>query len=376
MSKLVPIFVLSMVLAAAAEYLSVCREDSFGNRYYVYKNRLLIFVLALTMAVFVGLRTRYNDTTAYTHMYELIDASVPISYGINWLEIGDNPGFTFVSRALRHLHVPSQSYLMLFALATICIYIWFIWKYSDHIWFSVYLFITMGCYIFAMAAVKQCIAVAFCLIATDRAINKKYIAFVLWTLIASSFHAYSLMYLLLPVLSFKPWSKGSYFLLAITGLLGVSLQSLLGTIVNITSLLGEEYDVSSFAGDGVNIFRVAVVWAPVALSFFSRRNLQARDDRAVNLITNLSMISAMIMFIALFGTANYFARLANYFLIFQTITLPLVLNAFTKESKWLLSAVIAACYFVYFYYSTAIMYGGFDRLFDSIGLVEYLKQVF
>ena len=39
------------------------------------------------------------------------------------------------------------------------------------------------------------------------------------------------------------------------------------------------------------------------------------------------------MFIALFGTANYFARLANYFLIFQTLALPWMLSYFDYKSK-------------------------------------------
>lgn len=375
MSKIIPIFIVSMVIAGLYEYFSVKKENNLGNVYYFYKNRMCYIVVTIMMAAFVGLRTSYNDTITYRNVYEQISRGTSVSEGINWLKIGDNPGFNFVNHILKNAGITTQNFLMIYAIITIGIYIWFIRKYSDHFMFSLFLFITMGCYAFTMAAIKQCVAVAFCLVATDRAINKKYIRFVVWVLVASTFHAYSLMYMLVPLFTFKPWTRKSYLLLGISAFIGISLQSLLGTVVNITTMLGEEYDISSFNGDGVNIFRVAVVWAPVLLSALARRNIQTRNDRAVNIIVNLTMINAVIMFIGLFGTANYFARLANYFLIFQTITLPLLLNAFTKESRRIVTITIVMCYLLYFYYATAIMYGGFDAGFSRMGIVEYVRQL-
>ena len=375
MSKIIPIFILSMIIAGMYEYFSVKKENDLGNIYYICKNRICYIILTVVMAVFVGLRTSYNDTITYRNVYEQISRGTSAFAGINWLKIGENPGFNFVNHILKNVGITTQNFLMIYAIITIGIYIWFIRKYSDHFMFSIFLFITMGCYVFTMAAIKQCVAVAFCLVATDRVINKKYIRFVLWVLIASTFHAYSLMYLLIPLFTFKPWTRKSYFLLGISVFVGVSLQSLLGTVVNITTMLGEEYDISSFSGDGVNIFRVAVVWAPMLLSILARKNIQARNARDINVIVNLTMINAVIMFIGLFGTANYFARLANYFLIFQTITLPLLLNAFTKESRRIVTIIIVMCYLLYFYYATAIMYGGFDSGFNRIGIVEYVRQL-
>ena len=375
MSKLIPVLIVALFCAIMSENFSFRREDEYGV-YYVHKNRIIVILLIMIMAIFAGLRTSYNDTITYKNVYEQLVVGKNAFEGINWLKIGDNPGFTFVNQILKNNAVSTQNFLMLYALITVGIYIWFIRKYSNHFALSMYLFVTMGCFVFAMAAIKQCIAVAFCLVATDRAVNKKYIRFILWVLLAATFHAYSFMYLLIPLLTFKPWSRRSYLLLGIAGMLGVSLQSLLGNLVDITTMLGEEYDMASFSGDGVNIFRVGVVWAPVLLSFFTRRFLQKKNDRAVNIIVNLTMINAMIMFVGLFGTANYFARLANYFLIFQTIALPFMIDAFTKESRRTLTTIIVICYWAYFYYATAIMYGGFDAGFTRIGLGEYLNQLF
>lgn len=92
------------------------------------------------------------------------------------------------------------------------------------------------------------------------------------------------------------------------------------------------------------------------------------------LIFNLSMLNAEIMFVALFGTANYFARLANYFLIFQTLTLPWLLRFFRPSARRMLTVCIVVCYVLYFYYQSAIVLP-FDFLFDRVDLIDYIKTL-
>lgn len=375
MTKLIPIILFSLAFAIAADYSSIIKLDHFQNNYYVYKNKFFVVILALGMAVFVGLRTNYNDTVAYINTYEN-SMSESLFANIEWLKPGNNPGYILLVRIFRHFNISTQNYLMFYALVTICIFIWFIRKYSDNFWLSVFLFIAMGCYTFTLAALKQTFAIALCLIATDRAIQKKYFHFIIWILLASLFHAYSIIYFVVLFVAFTPWTAKTYYLLIATGIIGTSLQLLLGTVINVTAMLGDEYDIDSFSGEGVNVFRVAVVWAPIILSFVSKKNIQQRKDRKTNIIVNLCMINAMIMFIGLFGTANYFARLANYFLIFQTITLPLLLNAFDTRSKKILTIIIILCYGAYLYYSMGIMYGGFDASFRAISFADYIKQLF
>ena len=64
---------------------------------------------------------------------------------------------------------------------------------------------------------------------------------------------------------------------------------------------------------------------------------------------NLSFLNGEIMFVALFGTANYFARLANYFCIFPVIALPRLFNMVPPKWRVLLKMVAIVCYFLFFY---------------------------
>ena len=115
-------------------------------------------------------------------------------------------------------------------------------------------------------------------------------------LIAALIHPYALMYLLVPFMEFRPWTKRTYWILTIFLAAGFLLRPLIGTVVNITALLGEEYTASSFTGEGVNIFRVLVCNVPLALSFLYRKKLFVNTSKTENLIVNLAMLNGVIMF--------------------------------------------------------------------------------
>lgn len=373
MSKLLPIFIFGIILAYVSDRRAIVEFDSYGDRVYRKKDKLIFFIIAVVLAIFVGLRTTYNDTKTYIYGYEALSSGLANLLTID-LSLGSNPGFWVVNTIIKTIGFSTQSFLMFYAIITVGIYLWFIRKYSDNIWLTVFLFFTMGCYTFTMAAIKQCVAVAFCLVATDRCLQNKKLSFVLWVLIASTFHPYSLMYLIIPLLNFEAWSGKTYLFLIIFLIIGLSLQPLLGTVVDITTMLGEEYDATTFTGEGINVFRLAVVWVPVVISFFTRRYLKANNSKADNIILNLTILNAEIMFVGLFGTANYFGRLANYFLIFQALCLPHLFKAFNDTSRKLITSACIIGFLLYFYYANVINQN-FDSMFNYVPFINYIKSI-
>ncbi|MCC8104211.1 MAG: EpsG family protein [Clostridiales bacterium] len=371
MSELLPIVIFIFFMALLMEAHSA-RNIETGE--YVRKDIFFCVIMTIVMIAFVGLRTQYNDTGTYIHSYELVCASSSPFSDISWT-IGDNFGFNFVNACLASLGVSTQSFLMLYAIVTVAIYVWFIRKYGGNMPACMMLLVVDGGYIFALAAMKQCIAVAFCLIATDCAFRKKWAPFVIWILIAMTFHPYSFLYLVIVLLRFQPWLRRTWYLLGLSLAAGALLQVLVGGIISVTSMLGESYTTESFAGEGVNVFRVMVAWVPVVLSFMVRREIDVKKEPIQSIILNLSMIRAMIMFIALFGTANYFARLANYFSIFPCISIPWLIGKFEIDNRKLLTFAAIAGYTVYFIYGSA-----FNQVFDNnyarITIGEYVRSFF
>lgn len=371
MSKLIPITIASIVLALLSHRFS--SYSRIKNR-YIRKERFFFGIMAVAMILFVGLRTSYNDTYTYQTIYNGISLDNGLFTNIKWLEIGGNPGFAFVSRLLKYCGFSTQSFLMFFAAISVGTFLWFIRKYSCNLPLSIFLFIAFAGYIFSLAAMKQCMAMALCLVATDRAIRGKYISFVLWVLTASLFHPYSLMYLLVPFLMFRPWSMKTVIMFAAFALAGVFLQNLLGSIVDITDLIGESFKTENLIGEGVNPFRLAMIAVPVLLSFITRSVIRQENDRVQNLMLNLTMLNAEIMFVALFGTAIYFTRLANYFIIFQAISIPWLFTHFERKSKIFITTMAVICYGLFFVYSQAI-HETFDAHYYSISVWEYLASL-
>ncbi len=216
-----------------------------------------------------------------------------------------------------------------------------------------YLFFFFGGFIFAQAAIKQSMAMALGCWWFKFAVERKWKKFILTTVIASLFHPFAIIYFLIPFMTFKPWSGKTYFWIIGSIAVSLSLDTLFGTIVDITDIMGAPYDENSFSGEGVNIFRVLVCFVPTILSFLFKERLHSDENRTANLMMNLTMLNGLIMFVGIFGTANYFARLANFFLPFQLIAIPWITSKMNREDKILVTAIALIGYFLFFAYENA-----------------------
>lgn len=373
MLELIPIFLTGMFLTALSEGASHYTRDPYGRRIYRVKDKFFFTLMVVVLVFFCGLRTTYNDTETYIFNY-LVTPSAYLDLNINW-SIGANPGYNIIRTLFRYWGVPVNVYLMFYAIITNGIYLWFIRKYTNNILLSMFLYFTLGCYTFTFAAIKQCVAVAFCLLAVESYLQDKKLGYIAWIVVAMLFHPYSFLFFAIFLLDFEPWSgRTAIFLLLSVGL-ALCLRPLMSIIVGVAAMIGEEYTMDTFTGGGVNGLRVLVVWAPLLLSYLTKNGLTAHPSRETNLFFNLSLLNAAIMFIGLFGTANYFARLANYFLIFQVLLIPEVLRNFNASSRKLILGIMTVAYLVFFWYSN-IIYGGFDFMYSRITLGEFFEQLF
>lgn len=372
-SGLWPFFFSSLGLAFFYDIASTKKEGKLGEKIYIKKDKFFFLILAVACSVFIGLRYWCNDTGEYRQIYEyLVSSKGSVFNGIVW-SLGESPAFSLVNTIIKHIGFNSQDYLMLYSVATNSIYIWFLRKYSPDFLLSFFLFWTLGTFMFTAAAMRQCISIALSLIGIDRFIRKKYIPFVLWIALASLFHTFAFLFLIAVFLNFKPWTKITWFMIILFAAGGLLLQVASSTLVSVASFLGKEYADGSFSGEGVNIFRLLVAWAPIALSFLVRNELSQSGEKIDNLFMNFSTLNAAIMFAALFGTANYIARTANYFQIFQALSIPWILKFFNRETRTLLKPVIIICYFAYFLY-TFLIYTPFNSYFSKMSLMEYIQM--
>lgn len=382
MKEILPIFISTMVLVLFSQLFSP-RDPMTQN--YVHKEKLFYIIATISMVLFVGLRTRYNDTSTYKETYIWLineEGSLlqrPGGGTIDWLALGTNPAFTFVQNIFKHLGFSTQTFLLLFSIFYIVVFMWFIQKYSKNFFFSVFLFFTLGLFSFSCAAIKQCTAISFGLIAIDMYFSRKRKWWIIPIIIGSLFHPYVLLFLIVPFVRFKPWTNKSYWLVGGFFFVGITLQVLMRTLIDITTMLGESYADDEFAGAGVNPLRVLVYLVPIALSFIIRKEREfdnSDEDIILNVFTNLSMINGLLMFIALFGSAIYFGRLSDYFTIFSIVVIPYLIS---KLKNGLSTIVYLAAFILYFiFFSYECLNGGldtFDNLFKKITVKEYIESL-
>lgn len=330
----------------------------------------IVVLLIAYLSLFAGLRTAYNDTYTYMSSYRAMAAFPAILTDFSW-ELGDNPGFTLLNSMMKAAGFSAQTFVLTYSILFVAAAVSFLKKYSSSFTLSIFLFVCAHGYLFSLAAMKQCASIAIGLMAIPRMLKQKWISYVLIISLAATFHPYILLFLLMPLLRFKPWTGGTWILLLTAVGAGLFLPQIIGTVVDAAALLGDGYDATKFIGEGVNIFRVLVASVSVLLTLVFRR-LVIGNDTQDNIFINCCFLYASIMFVGLFGTANYFGRLANYFFIFPAIVLPMILKKLSARDRRFLTVSMVACYLVYFYYGNAIN-ENFAQEFSRITVWNYLS---
>ncbi|MDD6069908.1 MAG: EpsG family protein [Clostridiales bacterium] len=368
------LWILMLSAVGLAEIYQRAHNKSQLVVYAESKISLIFICMTLLLGGYLGLRTGYNDTTTYTGMYEVMKP-FPEFWNTYHLSFNYDPGFNLCNGIMKTLGVSTQNWLMIYALVTVGLYLHFIRKIGDDYTSNVFLFLCVGAYMFAGAAIKQSIATAICLCALPYALEKKWIRFAILVFIGMTFHFYAVVYFIVPFLMFRPWTKKTAVLLMGTLFTAVSMKVVLPILVGITSGLGEVYTVEEFSGQGVNIFRVLVCNIPTILAVFYHEKLFDGSTNKENLMFNLAMVNGCIMFIGMFGTANYFARLANYFVMAQAVVLPWIINKLSKENGKYIKIMMVIGYLCYFYYSNNVVFGKFQGM-GNLTLLEYFQQAF
>lgn len=342
------------------------------------RSRLVYGVLVMILICFAGFRGSYNDTWNYRDNYTYLVKGFPEAWeDFSW-ELGDNVAFELIQSWMKTYDTDVHLLLFFFSFWTILFYMYFLRKYAEDYTLTMYFFFAMGCYIFNLAAIKQCMATAFCLLSIPYALDKKWGRYLLLVLVGMLFHPYAVMYLIVPAMTFKPWTRATYWLLLMVIVGGFLFQPMLGKIIDITTAIGEEYTESTFSGAGVGILRILVCWAPVILSFVYRNILFTNSTNAENLLVNLCMVFAGIIFVGQFGTALYFGRLSYYFLPAAVVALPWMLTKIRRKNPQdgiLITVLAVFLYFIFFYFSNTVE-NHFATAYEALTPGAFLKILF
>ena len=348
-----------------------------GKKHFMLRKADLFMVIAIVwMTCFSFLRTSYNDTGNYIVSWRNAKNVKDFIADGDLLDLTGNPlsllwesfAHTFISNY--HIYFLPPALLSSFAVIRL------FKRYSTSPAFSALIFFSIGTYIMYVAAMKQCFAMFFLLLAIPYAVDKKYIKFYILVIIAILFHTHAFMFLILPFLFDKPWGKVTWAGLVVTIFAMLTYDMTLGAFMRYAQSIGALVDEGElFDGHQINILRVFVYWVPSIMALVFRKRLFTDSKQEENLFANMAIVSSIILMLGTVQAANLFARMAAYFEIAQAITIPwMIKKVFEKKSAQVISIAACCCYFIYFLYEFGVS-KKFGTDYSAISLFEFVAEL-
>lgn len=361
MLKLLSLIVLCTLVSAIIDIANTRRNDVRLTIKQDVVSKIIYYAILISLILFSGMRTTYNDTTAYTHAFTLTDVS---NISLSTLFEGYG-GFTLLQQLIyKYISVDPQMLLLLVSVILNVLFLSFIRNHCEFFSESLFLYF-IGIYVFTMAGIKQSIAMAISLVAIEKMINRKYIGFVFFIIIAMMFHPYIVVLLVLPFLKKKAWGKNTAFVL----LVGIVAALNLDNILEFAGLIGKDYDIETFEDYTINPFRVVIEAIPIFVYLLSLRKIRINNNNEyVTLGINMSLIRFFMIFLGLFFNPVYFGRIGSYFGVLDMIVIPIVLNKPELRNDRM-GAILK-----YSYYIVMTIYFLLDM--TKLGTISITKDVF
>lgn len=349
-----------------------------GKHSFMWRKADIFMALTIAwMTCFSFLRTSYNDTGNYIGMfYNAPSVDEFIAEG-GLLDLTGNPLSYFYEAFMSELTENYHIYFFFPAFVSSFAVVKLFKRYSVDPLLSLIVFYSIGTYVMYIAALKQCLAMFFLLMALPYAIEKKYVKFYLLVFVAILFHTHAFMFAIVPFLTGKPWGKRMWLLLFAALFAMATYNTTMGAFMNFAQSIGALVaDIEVFDGHQINVLRVLVYWVPALLAWFFRRQLFRDSTPMENLFVNMSLVSAFILMIGLINGANLYARMAAYFELAAAVALPWIIHKLaTPQSVKIISATASMLYFGYFLYEHAIS-KSFNTEFSAISLWQFFISLF
>ncbi|WP_224076583.1 EpsG family protein [Planococcus chinensis] len=328
----------------------------------------IILLIISILTIFAGLRTSFNDTSLYMYLFyysvsDDLSSLIEIDYSL-----GAYPGFEIYQMILKILFGENPQ-ILIFASSLIYVgtFIYFYHSYAYKFSLSVYLFLTSGLYIFGMAAIKQTLAMSIGILAIKYLIANKLKTFFLIIFLASTFHPYILLFLLLPLFRKKVWSKKVLFLVFLTAFAVIFYEYLVAALIGVTSeITGKKYQEESFLEtEGGSILRILVLSVVPLISWYYRKTINKYRNNLVNISINASILGLLFIIPGYFGGANLFARLSYFFLPFNILSLVWILyNVISNKYRNIMILLCIVFYLVFYLYQYKNFYEVFNHIFQ------------
>ena len=332
-------------------------------------------LLMLPLIGLLGLRTAYNDTGTYIAGFQNAGTLSSFFSNAENYDLLNNPLFNLYTSVVRTATDNYHIYFMLAAIFVVVLMVTFFSRISecDTYALTIYTYLTLGTYFFALAAMKQTIAMAILCHSVLALHDRKHLRFLLLVLLAGLFHTYAWCFLVLLLLTGKPWKLRTFLVVAVTIFIMLTFNDSISALLEYGDTIGKgASEEAVFSGEGMSRLRVAVYGIVPVASLMFRRILEPQMERKHYIMLHMSIVSFMFMLLASINGANMFGRMARYFEVGTIYMFPwMIRHLFNQRSQ----TIIVVAYIGAFGLFAAYQYIGFDTSYSSITLFEFLRSL-
>lgn len=357
-----PIFISMIVWICLMRML--CSDRIKRNRLsgglYGYKVSTAVSILTMGYIVFwIGMSSYMADSTTYIHSFQ--EASADLSQISEQLE-SESKSVLWNISVIVYKNLISDNYQVWLLSLSILMGFSISYsyrKYSEAFFFSMLLFVLNCDFSWMFNGIRQFCCVAILMLALPWVIKGETKKYMILLAVLSQIHfSVLIMVPIYFVVRQQPWSK--LVLLSILAVVLICIfitpfmdgmhSALKNTAYSGVNLMSEN-------DDGAHPLRVLILAVPAILAWFCKKQIAAEKNTLLNICVNFSLISALLMLVAVFSSGIMMGRLAIYCSVYSAILLPMLINRWPdKGQRKLIKTGAVICYSYYFYITMSGQY--------------------
>lgn len=357
-----------------------CKNHNTTNR----RRKIYTFVAFACLALIAMLRSYNVGRDLQSHYYKTFLRVVNMDWN-NLFTLGYENGYLVFYKLISMFTDNGQWMIAIHALFVIGITGWFIYRNSENVVMSTFLFITTCTWFMYMNIMRQAMAVCTVLIALEIWKRKdwkikRYVLYAAIVILAMQFHSSAVIAFFIPIFDYLPFKRNQIIVSMGVMVLSLLLYNQIFKMISLFQIGKRDYtDFYSTSGEAINkislhfvaIYILIFLIGTVSLVYYKRNSLGGRrnygpDEHVIE--HNYSDAFLLYMVLALVVCRitglkiNIMARMTYYFMPFTFILLPRALNAFhnTNNKKIVKCSVylLMTLAFVWLSYtSAATLYG-------------------
>ncbi|WP_294555799.1 EpsG family protein [uncultured Bacteroides sp.] len=314
-------------------------REGFLTTYTAKRNNLILALLPVFfMLAFKGESVGIDTSSYILHFDISTDWKSNSDGGYDRIE----KGFTLF---LFFLHKISDNAIILFISTSLllCFSMYIFIKENSSKWaLTLFFFVTMGFFQFALSGVRQTMAISITLITYHFVKKKRWVYVLMGIVLAYFFHKSSVVYILAILIANMDLSGRK---LKFWGLIMfISLFAIEKILLFIGGMLSYDYGVEE-TGNGYIFFAIVLI-----ITFFAqkrKKQILTLDDSS-SMILNINLLTFLMWVIRLFSrTAE---RMSFYFMPYTYVTMTQLIESFPNENRNSIKHIIIILCMVLFFY--------------------------